>query len=104
MEKREDDADNPRKRKKDSATDTDDLNNTDIEVSILESINRKLAIPEEVHRERQQVRTSLEYSQAEIQTLIQTPENTILQTNVKTLTKSNGQYNKRKLVNERNST
>lgn len=69
-------------RREDSAEAED--NTTTVEVSLLESINNKLAILELLHQDIKELKTSLEFSQSQIETLQK--ENNELQTMIATLT------------------
>lgn len=61
---------NPSKRKKaDSSTDTQDLEVTDIQVSVLESINKKLDILSLLHQEIKDLKASLEFTHQQIEDL-----------------------------------
>ena len=58
---------NPSKRKKaDSSTDTQDLETTDIQVSVLESINKKLDVLSLLHQEIKDLKASLEFTHQQI--------------------------------------
>lgn len=58
-----------KRKKKDSATDTNDLQTTEIEVSLLASINNKLDLLTHLHQELKDIRTSLEYAHNQIHTV-----------------------------------
>ncbi len=73
----------PKKKMRDSSTDTDDLQTTTTEVSLLDSINRKLDKLMELHKEVTDIRDSLEFAHNNIISLQQT--NHDLQTSVKAL-------------------
>lgn len=73
-----------KRRKRDSATDTDDLHTTEVEVSVLASINKKLDILVTIHDELSDMRKSLEFAHNQIETLQQS--NQELQTSITTLT------------------
>lgn len=73
-----------KRRKRDSATDTDDLHTTEVEVSVLASINKKLDILVTSHEELKDMRESLEFAHNQIGTLQQS--NQELQTSITTLT------------------
>lgn len=55
-------------RKRDSSTETDE--ETTVEVSVLASINSKLAILELLHIDIRDLKASLEFSQSQIETLM----------------------------------
>lgn len=74
-----------KRKKKDSATDTEDLLPTDVEFSVLQSINKKLDLLESVHSQIKDIKSSLNFAYDQIEQL-QT-ENKLLQTTVATLTK-----------------
>lgn len=80
----ETDASTTKKRKRDSATDTDDLQTTQIEVSVLTSINKKLDLLVSMHEEIKDMRKSLEFAHNQIETLQKSNQD--LQASVKTLT------------------
>ncbi len=75
------------KRKKTSSTDTDDLQTTtEVEVSVLQSINKKLDLLVTLHDKIKELRTSLDFAHNYIQKLEQS--NNSLHTSVKTLTEN----------------
>ena len=73
-----------KRRKRDSATDTDDLHTTEVEVSVLASINKKLDMLITIHEEINSMRQSLEFAHNQIETLQQSNQD--LKTSVATLT------------------
>ena len=56
-------------KKADSATDTEDLaTTTDVQVSVLESINKKLDVLSLLHQEIKELKASLEFTHRHIET------------------------------------
>lgn len=75
------------KQKKTTSTDTDDLQTTtEVEVSVLHSINKKLDLLVTLHNEIKELCTSLDFAQSYIEKLEQS--NNTLHTSVETLTKN----------------
>lgn len=72
-----------KKRKTDSSTDTDDLQTTEVEVSVLASINKKLDLVVSLHEEIKDIRNSQEFAHHNIVTLQKSNQD--LQNTVKTL-------------------
>lgn len=72
-----------KKKKRESSTETDDGLYMTAEVSLLESINSKLAVLELLRDDLRELKASLEFSQSQIETVIQ--ENNALKGTVKTL-------------------
>lgn len=56
------DSSNPIKRKKTSSTDASDLQTTEIEVSVLQSINKTLDLLVTLHNEIKELSSSLEFA------------------------------------------
>lgn len=73
-----------KRKNKDSATDKDDLQTTDIQVSVFKSISKKLDILNTLYQEIKDLRSSLQFTNSLIVAL-QT-DNTHLHTTVKLLT------------------
>ncbi|ROL41525.1 hypothetical protein DPX16_6923 [Anabarilius grahami] len=70
-------------RRREDSADAEDSTTT-VEVSLLQSINNKLAILELLHQDIKELKTSLEFSQSQIETLEK--ENNGLQTKITMLT------------------
>ncbi|KAK0134281.1 hypothetical protein N1851_030161 [Merluccius polli] len=84
METETDKQPDTKRRKSDSATDTDDLHTTEVEVGVLASINKKLDMLVTIYKELNDMRKSLEFAHNQIETLQQSNQD--LKTSVATLT------------------